>query len=300
MGRFQHCSWSAIFNAFRNYLVKTENGGSRPAKALAAAMVWLALLGAAPAPRPPFIPGFAAAAHTTLLGAKKSRIDFWGLRRTERGGGSLTLAMVTTPRRAARVRFIEVGRRAMARPLYESVDCPGALAMINGSFFEGDRRTEHIQGLLRLNGRTLRGPSARTSGGFLATDGRTLKVFDRDQAAFAESQANAIESSPILIRRGLSGMRRDDRVRADRVAAGVTTDGDVVLFAAFGQGGRGVSLYEFEELIRAGAAVQGKILADVIALDGGPSAHLWLPRQEVFLGQTGSIFLTDAVCVGVG
>jgi len=34
----------------------------------------------------------------------------------------------------------------------------------------------------------------------------------------------------------------------------------VVLFAAIAQGGGGVSLYEFEQLIRAGAAVQGKNL----------------------------------------
>ena len=110
----------------------------------------------------------------------------------------------------------------------------------------------------------------------------------------------AIESSPILIRHGASGMKRDDHIRADRVAAGVTSDGDVVLFAVVGQGNDAVSLYEFEELIQAAAAVRGKTLADVIAFDGGPSAHLWIPGQEIFLGQTRSIYLTDVVCVGVG
>lgn len=289
MERLRHCSWSAIFNAYGNYF----------AKALGVGIVSLALAAAAPAPRPPFMPGFDAAAHTTLISARKSRIDLWNLRRTGEGG-SITLAMVTTPRKVARIRIIPMGRRARARGLYENVPCSNALAMINGSFFEGDRRTEHIQGLLRLDGITLRAPSNRTSGGFLATDGRALKVFDRDHAGEAEKADNAIESSPILIQAGLNGMRRDDGVHADRVAAGVTTDGDVVLFAAIGRDGGGVSLYEFEELIRAGAAVQGKTLADVIAMDGGPSAHLWLPRQDVFLGQTGSIFLTDTVCVSVG
>jgi len=289
MGMLQHCSWSAIFNAYRNYLVKP----------LGVALVSLALAAAAPATRPPFMPGFEAAAHTILISARKSRIDLWNLRRTGEGG-AVTLAMVTTPRKAARIRIIPISRRARARGLYEDVPCPNALAMINGSFFEGDRRSEHIQGLLRLDGITLRGPSDRTYGGFLTTDGRTFRIFGRDQAAAAQKADSAIESSPILIQDGQNGMRRDDGVRADRVAAGLSTDGDVALFAAVGRNGGGVSLYEFEELIRAAAATPGKTLADVIALDGGPSAHLWLPRQDVFLGQTGSIFLTEAVCVSVG
>ena len=289
MGRLQHCSLSAIFNACRNYFVKP----------LGAGLIALVLAAAAPASRPPFMPGFAAVAHTALASAKKSRIDLWTLRRDGDSGG-ITLGMVTTPRKAARVRIVPVARRDRARGLYASVPCPGALAMINGSFFEGNRKREHIQGLLRLDGVTRQPPSARTTGGFLATDGRTVRVLGRDHAEEALKAENAIESSPILIEGGQNGMRRDDGVRADRVAAGVTTDGDVVLFAAIGKDGGGVSLYEFEELIRAGAAVQGKLLADVIAMDGGPSAHLWLPRQDLFLGQTGSIFLTEAVCVGVG
>ena len=83
MGRLRKCSQSAIFNTFRNYLVKPQRTSvGRLAWPLGAALISLALAASAPAPsRPAFMPGFAAAAHTTLVSAKKSRIDLWGLRR---------------------------------------------------------------------------------------------------------------------------------------------------------------------------------------------------------------------------
>lgn len=280
---------SPIINAYGNYIVKRR-------RVLTAATA-LALVAAAPV-GPAFAPGFAVTAHRALPGAKAARMQIWTLRRTDSAGGPVTLALALAPGAAARVRIAVVGRRAAARPLYASADCPGASAMVNGSFFEGADEDERIQGLVRIDGRTAQGPSGRRSGGFLATDGRGLTVFDRAQAAEALAAPNAIESTPILVRNGASGMRSDDHVHADRVAAGVTTDGDIVLVGAFGEANDGVSLYEFEQLARAAVGSRGRALRDLIAGDGGPSAHMWLPRAGVFLGQTGSIFLTDVVCVG--
>jgi hypothetical protein len=253
----------------------------------------------APAATPDFAPGFVSVAHTGLAEDESARIDLWRLDRMRRHGGPVDLIMALAPRRAARVHFVRVALRGASRGLYEHVACQGALAMINGSFFEGWGPTQHMQGLLRLSGRTLQPASDRQQGGFLTTDGASLGVIPRTEAARAEAARNAIESSPILILNGRNGMQRDDGVHADRVAAGITSKGDVILIGAFGARNDAVSLYEFEALAEAAIAADHLKLKDLIAMDGGPSAHLYLPHAGLFYGQTGPIFLTDAICLGV-
>jgi len=263
-----------------------------------------AVAGAPPVLTPPpadFAPGFASVAHTDQIAGKTARVDVWGLRRTAGNGGPVNLVMGMVPKADAQIRIVPVARRAAAsRGLYERAPCPGALAMINGSFFEGFGRHEHIQGLLRVGRRALRPISGRQQGGFLTTDGRSLRILPRAEAARAQAADNAVESSPILMLRGQSGMHRDDGAHADRVAAGLTDKGDVVLIGAFGERNDTVSLYEFETLAEGAAAANGLRLRDVIAMDGGPSAHLYLPRTDLFFGQTGPIFLTDVICLWVG
>lgn len=272
------------------------------ARRVVAALACAMLLGAgAPAPpaTPEFSPGFTATAHTGLVSAKKAQVDVWRLHRGHAGGAGFTLVMVSAPRRAARVRFVMVARRGPAKRLYQRVSCPGALAVINGSFFEGSSGAEKVQGLVQLDGRMAQPTSQRTQGGFLTWDGRGLAVILRVDAAKAERALNAIESSPILIENGANGMNRDDGVHADRVAAGVTKRGDVVLIGAFGDKDDAVSLWEFEALAEAAARAERLELKDLIAMDGGPSAHLYLPRAGLFFGRTAPVFLSDAVCLGV-
>jgi hypothetical protein len=151
-------------------------------------------------------------------------------------------------------------------------------------------------GLVRIDGRTRVRTSARRSGGFLLIDGRTVRVVDRSQTAIAEAAPWAVESSPVLIHGGADGMRGDDGARADRVAVGVTTSGRPILLGAFGPGQDCISLFEFGRLARAAATAHGEAVADLLAMDGGPSAHLFLPGRTLY-GASSSIFLTNLIAL---
>ena len=221
----------------------------------------------------------------------------WRLQRDDAQGGDVTLVWVSAsaPSRAG---LTVVERRGPAPALYRSIPLPGVLAAINGSFFEGRPGDERPMGLLRQDGVTRQGPTPGRSGGFLVGAGGHLQVLDRRHPAQAEASPWAIESSPILVQGGDSGMRRDDHARADRVAAGTTRSGALCLAGAFAQGQATVSLYAFEQLCRRAAASAGEAVEDLIAMDGGPSAHLWLPTVGRLYGARSSIYLTNLVTIG--
>ena len=245
-------------------------------------------------------PGFALAQRRVLPSPQGTRIAQWTLVRAAEGREPVTLVWAQARGPSAAMRIVPVDRRGLASPLYRGVALPGAVAAINGSFFEGSpgQPDERTMGLIRLNGVTRRAPSGRRSGGFLAISPGGPRIVSRARTPEALAAPNAIESSPILILNGQSGMRADDRVPADRVAAGVTRSGAVVLVGAFALGQDTVSLFQFEQLARRAAIAEGEVLSGLIAMDGGPSAHLYLPASGRLYGSPSSIFLTNLVAIG--
>lgn len=256
-------------------------------------------------PRPgksEFIPGF----NILLTGNRAERgghVAQWSLARTAREGQTVTLVMAIAPKARAWVSVRPVLKDGPARPTYIQGPCQDAVAVVNGSFFYRDDKGARPMGLVRVDGRTVQGPSPRTSGGFLTSDGRSIRIVLKSQPEKAASARFAVESAPILIWNGRNGMRSDDRKRHDRVGMGITEDGDLVMVGAFGPAAAGVSLWEFEKLVRQAAIYQGERMVDFIAFDGGPSAHLYLPGGEgkggALFGQKGPIYTPNVVCLGV-
>ncbi len=277
-------------------------------RALIAATLLLAAAGTAlaPSPRPrPFADGFVLLERRDIARDGGARARVFTLKRDRGAASPITLVLAIAPKRAAWASVRPVQVDGPARATYAQHACPGALAAVNGSFFHHDARGYRPMGLVRVDGRTAQPPSPRRSGGFLISDGSTFRVVPKATPAAALAARFAVESAPILIQNGRNGMRADDMQRHDRVAGGVTGDGDLVLAGAFTASGSTVSLWEFEKLIRAAATDMSERLADVLAFDGGPSAHLFLPGPgagpdggELF-GQPGRIYTPNVVCIGV-
>lgn len=270
---------------------------------IAGAAIAQAPKGVRPRPdKPEFIPGF-----RILLSSNKARggghFAQWSLTRTAREHQTVSLVMAIAPKARAWVSVRPVLKDGPARPTYVQGPCQDALAVVNGSFFYRDDKGARPMGLVRVDGRTVQGPSPRTSGGFLTSDGSSIRLVLKAQPEKAMAARFAVESAPILIWNGKNGMRSDDRQRHDRVGVGITRDGDIVVVGAFGPAAAGVSLWEFEKLVRQAAINQGEQVADFIALDGGPSAHFYMPNGEgkggVLLGHLGPIYTPNVVCVGV-
>lgn len=276
--------------------------------ALAAALLaWTApgaaqpLKGVRPLPTAqPFADGFLAVLVSDLSNPRRKLTD-WSLRRPD-SRSSFNLVSVVVPKSRAWVSVRAVDRNGPARSVYVQGPCQDAVAVVNGSFFYEDERGARPMGLVRIDGRTVQEPSPRRSGGFLLSDGRSLRIVPKAQPAAALKARFAVESSPILILDGRSGMRSNDGRRYDRVAVGLTADGDLVAVGAFGPSQNAVSLWEFERLAREAARRHGETLRHLIAMDGGPSAHLYQPnggKGGALRGHLGPIYTPNVVCLGV-
>lgn len=228
------------------------------------------------------------------------RLDTWRLQRKADRTSSTIELVVATADAKARVRIQPVLKHGSTVTLYSRSLCPKALAVANGSFYvrTGDK-TDPL-GLVRVGGRTIADPSQRRSGGFLAIDNGKARILPRAAASDALKATDAIESTPILVRNGNNDMRSDDRVRFDRVAIGTLASGKTALIGAFGEDQDSVSLYEFSLLARAAVAATGEKLQDLLAMDGGPSAHIYLPPANRLFGYRGPAYLPNAVCIEAG
>ena len=256
-------------------------------------------VGAAPA-RELFAPGWSSEHHAreAYIPALSGRVDVWKLRRREGQGAPVTLVFAVLPEARARVSIEYVDREGATSSVYAPGFCPGAIAVANGNFFLDDAQGKRPLGLLRVRGRQFAPTSRRRTGGFLAVDkhGRIV-VLPRAMAAQAKAAASAIESTPIIILGGRDAMHGDQRDRFDRIAVGHARNGAAVIVGAFAQDQQTVSLAEFARLALTAAARRRIVLEGMLAMDGGPSAHLWFPNSGVLYGHRGPAYLPSAVCV---
>ena len=223
----------------------------------------------------------------------------WRLQRRDAGSSPIELVLVTAEDRHVKARIQPVLKRGSAGSLlYTPSLCPRALVVTNGSFYIRDGDKSAPLGLVRSGGRTLAKLSRRRSGGFLVINGGRIGLLPRAAVGRALASTDAIESTPIVVRDGANDMHSDDGVRFDRVGVGTASNGRTVVIGAFGQNQDSISLYEFSTLARAAVAATGGRLRDLLALDGGPSAHIYLPGARRIYGYRGPSYLPNAICIG--
>lgn len=226
---------------------------------------------------------FRAAQHVERFDAAGYLADRWMLH-ARRGDAEVKLVVIILPQAHFTTSVSSVSFATMAGRLFRAATCPNAQVVTNGGFFWRSAKGPRPLGLVQVGGRTLSKPSGRKSGGFLKSDSGRLAVLPRTERAAALRADDAIESSPILIWDGRSGMRSDDGVRFDRVAIGTTADDHVVVAGAFARDQETVTLTEFGTLASNVVRTRGKKLQTLLALDGRPSAHIYLPQSNRLFG----------------
>lgn len=243
-------------------------------------------------------PGFTVTAKATSK-ATLYRLDSWRLQRKGDGASAaVDLVVVTVVDRDTKARVQPVLRRGSTASLYVPTLCPSAVVVTNGSFYIRDGDKSAPLGLVRVAGKTLARLSQRRSGGFLVINSGKIEVVPRAESARALVATDAIESTPIVVRDGANGMRSDDGVRFDRVGVGTITGGKTAVIGAFAENQDSISLYEFSTLARAAVAANGGRLSNFLAMDGGPSAHIYLPGEKRLYGYRGAAYLPNAICIG--
>lgn len=241
--------------------------------------------------------GFLTLAHP-IARSTDGAIDVWRMRRAGSTDHDFDLVSVVLPQSAYATAILPVRRADFAAVLLRPDLCRNAAVVTNGGFFFHSGTTSRPLGLVRAAGRTLSRASGRRYGGFLVANAGRLAILRRSDAKTALAAQDGIESSPIIVWQGRSDMTSDDGIRFDRVAIGSTADGRAVVVGAFGSDQDTVSLSELGTLAMAAVRAQGARLDTLLALDGGPSAHIYLAAQRRLFGFAGSIYLPNAVCIG--
>lgn len=218
------------------------------------------------------------------------------LRRQEDGSNVKLVSFVSDPFKT-RLSIKPVDKSGSAAKVFAANSCSNALIVTNGTFYIRDTTGTRPLGLVRIDGITLSPPSTRTSGGFLAINDGKPRVFPRQAKAEALRAANAIESAPIVEENGTNGIHSDDGIRFDRIGIGLTETGETLIIAVFGNDQNGVSLFEFEQMAAWVTDQNSLRIKDFIAMDGGPSAHIYLPKTLDLLGDRGFVYIPNVVCL---
>ena len=196
----------------------------------------------------------------------------------------LELAEFATPRLdalAARVdlerwRLVSVtapliGTRRRAT-LDAMVDTVGAVAGVNGGFFDREERPE---GLRVSDGRVLSQPVHRDWGVFYVTENRPHLIHTRDAPSVDWSRTSfAVQCGPRIISAGAALKVKITSHR--RTVIGIDKSGRVVLLATRNE----IDLNELARALLRSPSAGGLGLVEALALDGGPSTGFLAPATE--------------------
>jgi uncharacterized protein YigE (DUF2233 family) len=176
---------------------------------------------------------------------------------------------------------VRIVYRNDAQPVETTATRTHAVAAVNGSYFDPDRKP---LGYLKIQGRLLNGAVASGAAftGVFTMKGRTPRIVSR--ADFDGHKADtALQAGPRLVANGAptTGLRETRSFRQTGIA--VTRGGGVVLYATDGSY-RGMTWKEMQALLTGPEAAGGIDPRDVLNLDGGSSSQMVVRAAGVSTG----------------
>jgi hypothetical protein len=224
------------------------------------------------------------------------RTDAWTVNRVGEDSRS-TLVMLIFPKSEFAIKIASVMKEGAAREVFEDAACIGSAITINGGFYTRPNSGFAPLGLLRTNGVDISSASGRRYGGFVTSDGHAANILARSEVELAKHALYALESSPLIIESGRDGMMSDDQARFDRIGIGTTKEGDIIIAAVFGENQDSVSLAEFSKIILSRSQSIAVSIFNMLAMDGGPSVHIYFSKSKMLVGDTGGVYLPDEICI---
>lgn len=211
----------------------------------------------------------------------------------------LTIAWIVIPAHDYFFTIKDVRKEGDANGIFSEIECAGSPVFVNGGFYRYDDSTNRRipMGLVVASG-TKFSPVWKWKTGGALFDGPKEKLVPVARLKTIGLHQNALQSKPMLVWNTKSGIRQDGGPTANRVAVGVTHDSDWIVIGAFGNEGLGVTLKEFADIIVALPRLGGVSVDSALNMDGGPSAHMYVPKIGKHFGDPGQTFLPNVVCFG--
>jgi uncharacterized protein YigE (DUF2233 family) len=225
-----------------------------------------------PAPSPTIAVSFAASASAAPPAPRPGGLDLTPELTTVEGDDSYRLLVFPVRLAGARFRVIDLG---MGRDVAGALATSGASLVVNGGFFDRERRPE---GLVVSEGAMIAARSDTLGGGVLAVSGGRGALFPAEGFAPQPGLEFAIQARPRLLVGGAANVKRDDGRAAERTALCLRDEGRALeIVVARGEaGGAGPTLSLLADML----ASRG--CQEALNLDGGPSTGVaWRQAGEI-------------------
>lgn len=201
---------------------------------------------------------------------------------------------------------VPVGQVTDTFEVYED-RCNGPFA-ITGSFFktvgpeprEGEVPEREADGWVVIAGEHYSERVNWTSGGAIVDDGTTVSVVRLANLGKLRSPWMLIQSKPIVIESGQPGVYSSDGEYSDwRSVIGIASEDYIFAAVLVGGGDDGMTLFDVSNILKAldPYLPDRAHLVDIIAMDGGPGAHLYLPRTNEHFGGLPPVYVPNLICV---
>ena len=196
----------------------------------------------------------------------------------------LEFVWLSVPRSLVSLNIVNIQREGNNKHLFKNVSDSKTIASITGGFYKPE--TSYIsEGYLVIDGRVINDQFIAyghrlSKGGILYQAGNTIDIFPYEFRKFVVSKNPkfAIQSMPIVVYNEQNDISNDDGEKASRVGIGISKSDKVIFAGAFNTNSQQViSLFEFGELLSYTELEGGPGARVFIGLDGGPSAHLYVP-----------------------
>jgi uncharacterized protein YigE (DUF2233 family) len=174
------------------------------------------------------------------------------------------------------------------------------VVLLNGGFHravEGKPHTYTPQGLVISNGKIQSQKYEWAEGGVLHVSGATVGITPIRSFTMRPFDA-ALQSYPLTVEQGANAIRSNDKVLFDRVSVGLCRNGDVIAFGVFRKDtGRALSLFDFADFQLAAAKGLKCDLDVALAMDGGPSAAMYIPATGKWAGNTERDYVPNVLAI---
>jgi phosphodiester glycosidase len=208
----------------------------------------------------------------------------------------LSVVWIAMPATEVGWRISEPRIVANVNATFEETAAAADIVVESGGYFGNKDDGSPIPLGLVIAAGELKNPKVRwQSGGVIVMKNGETKIMPI--AAFTMNNAitEALQSKPIVVKNQAMDILSNQPDFYNRTAVGLDVGGGYVCVGAFAENGHAVTLFEFAELLCRLHDIGGPKLNDALALDGGPSSHLYIPSIHKHFGYAGDRYVPNVL-----
>ncbi len=198
--------------------------------------------------------------------------------------------------KGAALRAVDVQRTGNFQEIFEGITYGRDLVTINGGFYDDDKKPE---GFVVVDQKEVNPYIDWGEGGIVVQQDDFFRIVPHNYYKYLDRSRirHALQSKPIVVDDGEIAVNRAMRKRQNRIGIGMTEDDEILICLGMTSADRALSLYEFGQLITISERDGGPGGKTLLALDGGPSVHIYIPSMRRHYGIRESGYLPNALKV---